>query len=113
MFTSKQYRAKEEEYRRLGANTHVHGQIREFKALERAFAELAANEEWLAKNFDKIVRPPETPADEPGIAESEEHAFACLGAADDAVEHDFQQVASERLILSRKLIDHRSCSQRN
>jgi hypothetical protein len=81
MFTSEQYRAKEDEYRKLGANTHVHDEIKEFKALERTFAELAANEEWLAKNFDKMVRPREAPSDEPGIAQSEEHVLRCLGAA--------------------------------
>jgi hypothetical protein len=81
MFTSKQYRAKEDEYRKLGANTQVRDEIKEFKALERTFAELAANEEWLTKNFDKMVRPPEAPSEGPGIAESEEHVLRCLGAA--------------------------------
>lgn len=81
MFTSKQYRAKEAEYRKLGANTQVQGEIREFKALERTFAELADNEEWLAKNFDKMVRAPQGGAEEPGIADGEEHILRCLGAA--------------------------------
>ncbi len=81
MFTSTQYRAKEEEYRRLGTNTHVLADIREFKALERTFAELARNEDWLAQNFEKTVRSPETLSDYAGAAESEEHILRCLGAA--------------------------------
>lgn len=81
MFTSQKYREKEDEYRKLGVNSHVLVEIREFKALERTFAELAANEEWLEKNFDREVRAPENPSDYAGVAESEEHILRCLGAA--------------------------------
>jgi hypothetical protein len=81
MFTSTQYRDKEAEYRKRGEETLVPAEIREFKALERTFAELAGNEDWLARNFEKTVRAPESESDYAGIAESEEHILRCLGAA--------------------------------
>lgn len=81
MFMSKPYRDKEAEYRHKGEKTVVPAEVREFKALERTFAELARNEDWLAKNFDKTIRSQESLSDDAGIAESEEHILRCLGAA--------------------------------
>jgi hypothetical protein len=81
MFKSKEYRAKAADYRRKGGETLVPVEIREFKALERTFAELARNEDWLAKRFEHATRAPDEESDYAGIAESEEHILRCLGAA--------------------------------
>ncbi|MDT3686752.1 MAG: hypothetical protein RO009_17110 [Pseudorhodoplanes sp.] len=83
MFTSK-YRATEQEYRKRANQAQIPAEIREFKALERTFAELANNEEWLSKNFEKTIRAPESawvPSDHAAIADGEEHILRCLGAA--------------------------------
>jgi hypothetical protein len=43
---------------------------------------LADNEEWLDRNFDKIVRAPDTDRLEGNaLAAEEEHILRCLGAA--------------------------------
>jgi len=81
MFTSKPYRDKESEYRKKGETARVPAEIREFKALERTFAELAKNEDWLAGTFEKTSRGADSMPDYDGIAESEEHILRCLGAA--------------------------------
>ena len=55
-----------------------------------SFTALAKNEDWLANNFDKIIRSQDTlPQDDNAgkrighrtIAETEEHILRCLGAA--------------------------------
>ena len=82
MFTPQQYRAKADQYQELGKQTAVANEVREFQALERSFATLADNEEWLQTNSDKTVRgkAADHPAD-PALAAEEEHILRSLGAA--------------------------------
>jgi hypothetical protein len=82
MFSAEQYRAKAAEYLELAAKTESPNEIREFGDLERSYTVLAANEEWLKCNFDKIVRAPDKDRLEGGaLAAEEEHILRCLGAA--------------------------------
>ena len=76
-------------------NTIVPGEIREHQRSMDSFSVLAQNEDWLADNFDKIIRSNDIAsqdtasrvdvagkaADGKTIAEIEEHILRCLGAA--------------------------------
>jgi len=53
MFTAEQYRAKATEYSKLARTANGPNELREFQALERSFAELANNAQWLTENRDK------------------------------------------------------------
>ena len=55
MSTLKQYRARAAEYSRLVKTANSHNEVREFQRLERSFAVLADNEQWLSDNHDKTV----------------------------------------------------------
>jgi hypothetical protein len=90
MFTAEQYRAKAAESAESLKNTDVPGEIRELQRSEQSFSLLAENEDWLADNFDKIIksqdiRPRDKAAgksvDRRTVAEIEEHILRCLGAA--------------------------------
>jgi len=90
MFTAKQFRAKAAESAELLKQTDVPSEIREFQRSKESFNALAENEDWLAKNFDKIihsqgVHPEEDATGKPvadaTVAEIEERILRCLGAA--------------------------------
>jgi hypothetical protein len=73
MITAQQYRAKAADYATLAATAHSPSQIREFRALERNNASLAANEEWLAGN---VPAPGKS-----GARTDADQILAALGAA--------------------------------
>jgi len=90
MFTPKEYRAKAKESAESAKNADIPSEIREFQRSANSFSLLAQNEEWLADNFDKMIRSgDELSQDENAgkhverktIAEIEEHILRCLGAA--------------------------------
>jgi hypothetical protein len=97
MFTAKQYRAKAAESTESLKHTDVPSEIRELQRSEESFKLLAQNEDWLAENFDKIIKSQGTrrqdevsgkqdevsgkSADRRTVAEIEEHILRCLGAA--------------------------------
>lgn len=85
MFTAKQYRAKAAESAESLKHTDVPSEIREFRRSEESFTALARNEDWLANNFDKIIRSQDIPPNDDGagktIAGIEEYVLRCLGAA--------------------------------
>jgi hypothetical protein len=90
MFTAARFRAKAAECVELLRNTVVPSEIRELERSKQSFTALAQNEDWLAANFDKMIRSQdlhprdddaETPAIARSIAEIEEHILRCLGAA--------------------------------
>jgi len=90
MFTAKQFRAKATESAESLKRTDDPSQIREFQRSKASFTALAENEDWLANNFDKIIRSQEIPSRDDGagnpvagasVAETEEHILRCLGAA--------------------------------
>jgi hypothetical protein len=56
MFTAEQYRAKAIEYSKLLEIASGTNEVREFQSLERSFAELADNAQWVADNHGKIVQ---------------------------------------------------------
>ena len=71
-------------------HTDVPSEIREFQRSKESFNALAENEDWLANNFDKIIRsqdiaPQKDDAEKPvaddAVAEIEERILRCLGAA--------------------------------
>jgi hypothetical protein len=90
MFTADQYRAKAAESAESLKRTDVPSEIREFQRSKQSFSDLAQNEDWLADNFDKMIRSRDIPApdevagkrlDSKAVAEIEEHILRCLGAA--------------------------------
>jgi hypothetical protein len=90
MFTAKQFRAKAAESAESLKRTDVPSEIRKFQRSTESFSALADNEDWLASNFDKIIRSQDIPAEDDAaakpvadaaIAEIEERILRCLGAA--------------------------------
>jgi len=90
MFTAEQFRARAAESAESLKQTDVPSEIREFKRAKESFSLLAQNEDWLASNFDKIIKSQDIhPQDEVAgktverrtVAEIEEHILRCLGAA--------------------------------
>jgi hypothetical protein len=90
MFTADQYRAKAAESAESLKRTDVPSEIREFQRSKQSYSELAQNEDWLADNFDKMIRSRDIPApdevagkclDSKAVGEIEEHILRCLGAA--------------------------------
>jgi hypothetical protein len=90
MFTADQFRTKAAECAELTKTTDVPGEIREFQRSKQSFSDLAQNEDWLADNFDKMVRSRDIHAqdevvgkrlDDNALAETEERILRCLGAA--------------------------------
>jgi hypothetical protein len=56
MFSAKQYRSKAIEYSNLVRTANGPDELREFQKLERSFAELANNAEWVTDNHGRVVR---------------------------------------------------------
>ena len=90
MFTAKHFRTKAAKSAEALKHADVPSEIREFQRSEASFNALAENEDWLAKNFDKIVHSQDTPPEEGAagkrvadatVAEIEERILRCLGAA--------------------------------
>ena len=90
MFTAKQFRAKATESAKSLKHTDHPGEIRVFQRSKESFTALADNEDWLANNFDKIIRSRDIHPQDDGVgnpvargsaAETEEHILRCLGAA--------------------------------
>ncbi len=90
MFTGDQYRATAAESAKSLKRTDVPREIPVFQRPKQRFDDLAQNEEWLADNFDKIIRSRDIHAqhqvvekrlDSNAVAEIEEHILRCLGAA--------------------------------
>lgn len=59
MFTIEQYRAKASEYAVLRERARTTAEAREFGLLERSFAELASNAQWMNDNRAKTVQAPD------------------------------------------------------
>jgi hypothetical protein len=90
MFTAASFRKKAAESVESGKNTDIPSEIRGFEEATKSFNQLAQNEDWLARNFDKIIQSHElnsddrtagAPLDDSAIAKIEEHILRCLGAA--------------------------------
>jgi hypothetical protein len=82
MFNPKQYRAKAAEYGTRSKEATDPSQVRECKESSDSFGSLAENEEWLADNFQKTLRPlDEKRPIRAALAAEEEHVLRCLGAS--------------------------------
>jgi hypothetical protein len=90
MFTADHFRTKAAEKAESIKNTDVPSDIRKFERSMKSFGLLAQNEDWLAENFDKMIRsqdvlsedePTGKPLDNEAVAKIEEHILRCLGAA--------------------------------
>jgi len=81
MFKAKEFRAKATESAESLKHTDDPSEIREFQRSKASFTALAENEDWLANNFDKIIRSQDIRATEGSVAKTEEHILRCLGAA--------------------------------
>jgi hypothetical protein len=90
MFTGEQFRKKVSENAESIKNTDIPSEIRKFERSMERFGLLARNEDWLADNFDKMIRSQdlcseggavEKRLDSEAIAKIEEHVLRCLGAA--------------------------------
>jgi hypothetical protein len=74
MFTTKQYRDKAAEYKRLTATATTPDEKREYQNLEQRFTTLADNEEWMVEHRDQMVPAAEPLATFPGSPETAEIA---------------------------------------
>jgi hypothetical protein len=90
MFTAAHFPKKTAESVEIGKNTDVPGEIQKFEEATKSFSQLAQNEDWLARNFDKLIQSHELntddqttkdPLDDSAIAKIEKHILRCLGAA--------------------------------
>lgn len=90
MFTAEEFRVRAAEYAEKLRHTNNPSEVRDLNRLKESFTLLAKNEDWLARNFDRIVHAqdvapqPEAaakPVDSRTVAEVEEHVLRCLGAA--------------------------------
>jgi hypothetical protein len=82
MFKHRQYRAKATEYGDLAKTSTGPDERRDFQKLEQRFAVLADNEQGLADTYHDTVR--ESGQDRASgltLADEEDHALRCLGAA--------------------------------
>jgi DNA-binding NtrC family response regulator len=68
MFTAKQFRAKAKESAESLKHTDVPSEIRELQRSKESFTALAENEDWLANNFDKIIRSQDIHSSDDGVA---------------------------------------------
>jgi len=82
MFTAEQFRAKAAECAETLKNSVVPSEIREFQRARQSFSLLAQNKDWLAENFDKLIRVQdmlpqddivERNVDRKAVAETKEH----------------------------------------
>jgi hypothetical protein len=90
MFKAEHFRTKAAESAESIKNTDIPSEIRKFERSMESFGLLARNEDWLADNFDKMIRSQDARSDGnavekrldgKAIAEIEEHVLRCLGAA--------------------------------
>jgi hypothetical protein len=86
MFKAKHFRTKVAESAELIKNTDDQSEIRKLEQSMKSFSLLAQNEDWLAVNFDKMIRSQDVPSedkplDSEALAKIEEHILRCLGAA--------------------------------
>jgi hypothetical protein len=82
MFRPTQYRAKATEYGALAKSSTGSGQSGDFQKLERRFALLADNEQWLADNYQNTLGCTEQKRPNGiALADEEERILRCLGAA--------------------------------
>jgi hypothetical protein len=90
MFTAEQFRAKAAESAESIKSTDVPNEIRKFQQLVESYSLLAQNEDWLADNFDKMIRSQDilgqdeaagNRIDVKAVAKIEEYVLRCLGAA--------------------------------
>ncbi len=85
MFTAEEFRVKAAEYAALLKQTENPDEIRDLNRLKESFTLLAQNEDWLARNFDRIIHSQDVVLQpelaEKSVAEIEGHILRCLGAA--------------------------------
>jgi len=90
MFTAEQFRTKVAESAEKIKNTDVPSEIRKIERSMGSYSLLAQNEDWLADNFDKMIRSQDVLSedealgerpDSKAVAKIEEHVLRCLGAA--------------------------------
>jgi hypothetical protein len=90
MFTSANFPKKTAESVESDKNADIPGAIRKFEEATGSFSHLAQNEDWLARNFDKLIQShelktndqaTERPLDDSAVAKIEEHILRRLGAA--------------------------------
>ncbi len=82
MFSAKQYRDKAAEYSLRGKTANGPNETREFRQLEKSYAALADDEQWLADNHQKSVQTAAADVRPGGsLVEQEERVLRYLGAA--------------------------------
>ena len=90
MFTAEQFRTKVAECAETIKNTDVPSEIRKIERSMESYNLSAQNEDWLADNFDKMIRSQDVLSedealgerlDSKAVAKIEEHVLRCLGAA--------------------------------
>jgi hypothetical protein len=69
MFTAEQFRTKVAESAETIKNTDVPSEIRKIERSMESYSLLAQNEDWLADNFDKIIRSQDVLSEEEALGE--------------------------------------------
>lgn len=82
MFNPKEYRDRAVDFSERGKTANGTGESHEFERLEKSYATLADNEQWLSNNHQKTVQATGSDApDGQALLEQEAHVLRCLGAA--------------------------------
>jgi hypothetical protein len=89
MFTPGRYRARAAEFTELVKTAQTPEAAQEFRQLQRSFATLADNEQWLSDNYDQTIHAKADPTaadtattlDKLSLAVEEEQILRYLGAA--------------------------------
>jgi hypothetical protein len=82
MFSPEQYRARADEYTERAKSATSPKEREEFQNLQRSFAVMADNEQWLADNHDQTVHASAVARTFMGELVAEDaHVMRCLGAA--------------------------------
>ena len=90
MVAAEHFRTKATESAESLENSDVPSEISKFQRSMESFDQLARNKDWLADNFDKMIRsqdalskdePVEKWLDSEAVGQREEHILRCLGAA--------------------------------
>src|ERR1700688_2824841 len=90
MFKAEHFRTKAAENAESLKNTDVPSEIRKLEQSMESFGLLAQNEDWLAENYNKMIRSQDVLSEDESVtkeldskaaAKIEDHILRCLGAA--------------------------------
>jgi hypothetical protein len=133
MFTAQQYRAKADEYAALLQTARSPAEVSEYRDLQRSFASLAENLEWMTANatrrLSSLTDDPDKAVPDPELRRIDEsNILRCLGAAmmlnwnvipaklqrslfEDAITMLAEEASVSKRVLAQYLHDHKNDAQ--